>query len=352
MSLKIESLLQRGIDKRVYPGAVILVAVSGVVIKYCTAGYCQLIPYPVLMKNNSIFDLASMTKPLATTLSIMKLVSDGLIDLDTPISDILPVPRDKRRITLRMLLSHSSGLPAWKPYYLRLTEYPRIFRKDIIRKWILKEELVFSPGKDNLYSDLGFILLEWIIESIKGLEMRDFLTGLYNLLNLERTFLAHPEYKLKRQEFAATEFCLWRNRLIQGEVHDENAFSVGGYSGHAGLFSTANDIFVITKILLEHYYGKREDIFKKVIVEEFFRKQNKRWALGWDTPTRDNSSCGGLFSENSIGHLGFTGTSIWVDLQKDIVIIFLTNRICPTRKNEKIKQFRPLIHNTIMKELS
>jgi len=352
MSSKIKALLQKGIDEGVYLGAVLLVAISGRVIEYCSAGYSQLVPYPVSMKRETIFDLASLTKPLATTLAIMRLVDEGIIGLDTHISEILPMPQDKRKITLRMLLSHSSGLPAWRPYYLRLTNYPMILRKDIVRQWILKEKLIFSPGKSELYSDLGFMILEWLIKNIADIEMRDFLIKLYAPLNLSKTFLAYPGHKLKREEFAATEFCLWRKRIIQGEVHDENAFSIGGYSGHAGLFGTAIDVFVISDMLLGHYSGSREDIFKRTTVEEFFSRQNKRWTLGWDTPAENYSSSGSLFSKNSIGHLGFTGTSIWMDLQREIVIIFLTNRIYPTRKNEKIRQFRPLIHDRIMREIS
>ncbi len=352
MNPRINALLQKGVKERVYPGAVLLVAVSGRIVEFCAVGYSQLLPYPISMKRKTIFDLASLTKPLATSLAIMRLVEDGLIGLDMPVSEILPLPPQNRKITLRTLLSHSSGLPSWRPYYLKLVNYPMALRKDIIRGWILKEELSFSPGKNELYSDLGFMLLEWIIEYITNIKMRDFLIKLYAPLNLNKAFLSYPEHKIKRDEFAATGFCLWRKRIVQGEVHDENAFSMGGYSGHAGLFCTAMDVFIISDMLLGHYSGRRGDIFKRITLEEFFRKQNKRWTLGWDTPAPESSSSGSLFSENSVGHLGFTGTSIWMDLEKEIIIIFLTNRTYPTRQNEKIRQFRPLIHDTIMRELS
>ena len=351
MILEIRNLVQKGVYEKVYPGAVILVSVSGRLIECFSAGYSQMVPHPVSMKQDTIFDLASLTKPLATTLALMKLVDKGLIDLDAFVSDVFAVPRDKERITLRMLLTHSSGLPAWRPYYLMLRDYPLVIRKGVIREWILKEELVFPPGKSNLYSDLGFIILEGIIDEVSGAKMKDLLFSLYASLNLTNTFLGYPEHKLKRDQFAATEFCPWRKRIIQGEVHDENAFSLGGYSGHAGLFSTVRDIFAIINMLLNHYYGRAEDVFRKETVKAFFEKQNERWTLGWDTPTGDNSSSGKLFSENSVGHLGYTGTSIWIDLKKEIVVIFLTNRTYPTRKNEKIKQFRPFIHDMIMKQI-
>ena len=325
--------------------------VFGKPVVHYSIGYAQKIPYSVSIKKDTIFDLASLTKPLATTLAIMKLVNDGFISLDTHISDILSTPKDKKKITIRMLLSHSSGFPAWKPYYIELIGYPLKIRKRILRNWILKEELIFSPGKNILYSDLGFILLEWIIELVSGTEMREFVRGLYEYLSLKRTFLSYPEQKIAREEFAATELCSWRKKIIYGEVHDENAFSVGGYSGHAGLFGTAEDVFIICNMLLDHYLGKRDDLFRQETVREFFKKHNKRWALGWDTPSKLCSSAGTLFSKNSVGHLGFTGTSIWMDLDKKIIVVFLTNRIHPSRKNEKIKRFRPILHDQIIKEL-
>jgi CubicO group peptidase (beta-lactamase class C family) len=352
MNSKIKRLLEKGVQEEIYPGAVVLVGVSGRIVMHCSAGYSQKTPFLIPMKKDTIFDLASLTKPLATTLAIMKIVDDRLIDLDIPISKLMQVPKDKAKITIRMLLCHSSGLPAWRPYYLKLMDYPLGIRKRVVIDWILKERLVFSPGKDALYSDLGFIILEEAIKRIIGVDMREFLMNIYSLLGIRDIFLGYSNRKIRKEEFAPTEFCPWRRRLIQGEVHDENAFSLGGYSGHAGLFGIAEDIFFIANILLEHYVGKREDIFKMKTVKEFFKKHNKRWALGWDTPADSCSSSGGLFSDNSIGHLGFTGTSIWIDLRKEIIIIFLTNRIHPSRKNERLKLFRPFIHDQIMQEIA
>ncbi len=345
----VEKTLEKGVIDGIYPGAVLLAAVSDKVIFHYSVGFSQIIPYPIRMRKDTIFDLASLTKPLATTLVIMKLVSNGIVDLDTHISDIIKVPVDKQHITIRMLLSHSSGLPAWRPYYLRLINYPVRLRKDIVINWILKETLLFSPGEGALYSDLGFILLEAIINKVIKGDIKSFLAQLYSDLFLDRTFLGYFHKKTKKEEFAATEFCEWRKRIIQAEVHDENAFALGGYSGHAGLFSTAKDIFVICNNLLKNYSGKVH-LFKVNIIKEFFKKHNKRWALGWDTPTYLSSS-GSFFSENSIGHLGFTGTSIWIDLHRNITIILLTNRIHPSRKNEKIKSFRSLIHDLIMQKI-
>ena len=139
-------------------------------------------------------------------------------------------------------------------------------------------------------------------------------------------------------------------------MDDENAYAVGGYSGHAGLFGTAEEVYEIVKLLKEHYLGVLQDHLNPKIVRTFFTRQERTegstWALGWDTPSIKNSSSGRFFSENSVGHLGFTGTSVWMDLEKDVVVILLTNRIHPTRDNEKIRAFRPKIHDLIMKELN
>jgi CubicO group peptidase (beta-lactamase class C family) len=159
----------------------------------------------------------------------------------------------------------------------------------------------------------------------------------------------------KEKQFAATEDCPWRKRIIRGEVHDENAFSLGGYSGHAGLFGTANEVYTLADMVKAHYFEKRSDLLKPDTVKTFLKKQRTEesctWALGWDTPSPENSSSGRFFSRQSVGHLGFTGTSLWMDLDKDVVIIFLTNRIHPTRNNDGIKVFRPRIHDLVMEEL-
>ncbi len=348
MNLDIKELLLKGVKEGVYPGAVLVAGLSGRPLIRLAVGYLSKIPVSIPIKKETIFDLASLTKPFATSLIAMKLVEKGILDLDMPISKIIFTPQDKKNISIRMLLSHSSGLPDWRPYYLRLSESPLSVRKNLVIEWILREELVFPPGKGELYSDLGFMLLAYVIEKISGRDLKELSKDIYNHLGLTQTFLGYPERKFHLQDFAATELCLWRKKVIQAEVHDENAFALGGYSGHSGLFSTADELFVISNILLEHYYGERNDLFKKDTIREFFKKQNSRWTLGWDTPT-GKSSAGTLFSRNSIGHLGFTGTSVWIDLDKEIIVILLTNRVHPNRKNSKIRDFRPLVHDQIVK---
>ncbi len=347
---EIRILLQKGVKEGIFPGAVLIASSGKHIFIHFSVGYSQKIPYPVPMKKDAIFDLASLTKPLSTSLVAMKLIQEKIISLDLSISEFIPVPEDKKDITFRMLLSHSSGLPSWRPYYIRLSKYPLKIRKKMIVDWILKEKLLFYPGSRETYSDLDFILLSYLFEKITGRDIKEIAEEIYNLLGFSYTFLGISKKKIKREDFSATELCKWRKRIIQGEVHDENAFSLGGYSGHAGLFSTAKEVYDLCSILLDHYEGERGDIFKPDILKEFFKKQNNRWTLGWDTPTK-NSSSGKLFSKNSIGHLGFTGSSIWMDLDKKIIVVFLTNRIHPGRENQKIKAFRPILHDEVMKRI-
>ncbi|MEA3360115.1 MAG: serine hydrolase [Thermodesulfobacteriota bacterium] len=361
MSDKIIKFLNNGFKQGVYPGAVLLVSKGQDIVFLFNAGNRAKIPNPLPMEKDTIFDLASLTKPLATTLAIMKLVNDGMLDLDVPISSIIKpfLWKDKTDITVRLLLNHSSGIKDWRPFYLQLIKCPRQERKSVIRRLIMEEPLVNRPKKASLYSDLGFMLLEWIIEIISGRDLTSYLDdvffrfpGLKNMY-LDNTFEDNGH---KKKLCASTENCPWRREVIQGHVHDENAYALGGYSGHAGLFGTAWDIFTLTNELINIYHGDSAGLLKKETVRTFFTRQNivsgSTWALGWDTPSVKNSSSGNYFSPCSIGHLGFTGTSVWIDLERHITVIFLTNRIHPDRTVEKIRVFRPKIHDLVMSEFA
>jgi len=360
MHNRITELLLTGLKEKAYPGAVLLVAQGENIVFFHNVGNRAAKPKPLPMEKETIFDLASLTKPLATTLALMKLVDEGLLDLDTPIPYLIqPFPwKEKANITLRLLLNHSAGLPDWKPFYLELIKLPIKERKPVVRQLIMEEPLYHEPHTVSLYSDLGFMLLEWIIEITAGQDLSSFLnSNFYHPLGLKTLCLdqitVDPVYEKER--FAATEYCPWRKEIIQGHVHDENAYALGGYSGHAGLFGTALDTFTLTNALFENYHGTRSDPLSTETVRTFFSRQGivpgSTFALGWDTPSQKNSSSGNYFSSNSVGHTGFTGTSVWIDLEKNITVIFLTNRIHPSRSNERIRDFRPELHNLIMQEL-
>ncbi len=355
----IAEFLIRGVEEKVYPGAVLLVAGGGDVVFFQSAGNRAVIPSPLPMQKDTIFDLASLTKPLGTTLAIMKLEEEGLLGLDTPISSLMrPFPwEDKAHLTARLLLNHCAGLPDWKPFYLELIKYPMEQRKPLLRRLIMEEPLCESPGKASLYSDLGFMLLEWLLEVVGGQDLSAFLNAhFYGPLALKDLYLDDitTDPPGQKDSFAATEYCPWRKEVVQGHVHDENAYALGGYSGHAGLFGTALDVFTLTSALLNAYHGFSSVLLKGRTIRIFFSRQGivpgSTWALGWDTPAEKNPSSGDYFSPNSVGHTGFTGTSVWIDLEKRITVIFLTNRIHPGRSNEKIKELRPKLHNLIMRE--
>jgi len=352
-------LLEKGVRDEVYPGAVLLVAKNGQAIFFEEVGNRSIIPLVLPMKRDTIFDLASLTKPLATVMAVMRLVNDNSLTLDETLSDLITTYPlgDKKDLTVRSILSHCAGFRAWMPFYQELVKCRADIRKKVLRERIIEEPLQYIQGTDCLYSDLGFMALEWVVEEASGETLRDFVhRNFYNPLELKRTFLGKEDLPFKREEFAATEDCPWRKRVLQGEVHDENAYAAGGYSGHAGLFGTAEEIFIIVNMLREHCLGKRSDYFSPGVIREFFKRQELvkgcTWALGWDTPSATNSSAGRYISPNSIGHLGFSGTSVWMDLDKDVLMIFLSNRIHPSRDNLKIRAFRPVLHDLILEDVS
>ena len=240
---RINAQLEAGVEEGVFPGAVLLVAKKGLVLFIEKAGYLSLIPDRIPIKRDTIFDLASLTKPLCTALSFMRLVDEGKLELDQPLSQLIPtpVPSDKKDLTPRLLLSHGAGFTDWKPFYLDLMAYESEERKRILREQILRDPLAYSPGEEYLYSDLGFMVLEWIIEEITGMTMQRFVEqNFYQPLSLKSTFLSThpPSLPFEKAFFAATEDCPWRKRVIQGEVDDENAWALGGVFGPCRTFWT------------------------------------------------------------------------------------------------------------------
>ncbi|MCP4578194.1 MAG: serine hydrolase [Deltaproteobacteria bacterium] len=359
MMFAIRELMKKGADEGVYPGAVLLVARKNEIVFFEQTGNRVLLPEPVPMEKDTFFDLASLTKPLATTLSIMKLFDQGEVHPDQTLGNLLriPVPPDKATITLGHLLTHCAGLEDWAPFYLELSDEKPPERKSRLRDKLLNMPLKYSPGRRSVYSDLGFMILEWVVEEIAGESLPGFLhQHFFTPLLLEKVhFFGKLDPPPNKTQFAATEDCPWRKRILQGEVHDENACALGGYSGHAGIFGTADGVYGLANLLREHFYGLRDDYLQPKTVRTFFEKQhlapNSTWAFGWDTPSPIGSSAGRYFSPNSVGHLGFTGTSLWMDLTHDVTVVFLTNRIHPSRQNTAIRVFRPKLHNLIMEQL-
>ncbi len=361
MLKRVEEKLKEAVSEGVFPGVSLLVARGEEILHYQIAGLARLIPVKERLTNDHLFDLASLTKVIATTSAVMLLVKERKISLGDRVSRYLKgfSRGEKKDMCIRNLLCHCSGFPSWRPYYLDFSQEinPGEEGKRYVYQRVEREKLVYKVTHRSLYSDLDFILLGEIIELISGTSLQDFCKdNIFLPLGLKQTtFIEATESPAKgRFNFAATEKCPWRKRVLCGQVHDENAYLMGGTAGHAGLFSTARDLFKFIRVLLLSFKGK-EAFLPAQIVREFFTRQDlppgSTWALGWDTPSPRGSTSGRYFSPRSIGHCGFTGTSIWIDLERDLVVILLSNRIHPRRDNQKISSFRPMIHDLIFEEL-
>ncbi len=334
----------------VFPGAVLLVADSGRRVHLRAYGMMGYGTYARPMPKNAIFDLASVTKVVATTTAAMLLVDRGQLDLDAPVQRYLPgfTGENKDKVTVRHLLVHASGLPPFRRYYLENLSAEQTLHR------IMIEPLIYSPGTETRYSDLGIILTAKIVEAISGLSLDRFCAkNIFQPLDMEDTFFNPPAEVLDR--IPPTEYDPWRGRMVHGQVHDENAFTLGGVSGHAGLFSTAEDLSHFAAMLLaEGKYGGRQ-LISPGIIAEFTRRQNlvsgSTRALGWDTRSAEKSSSGHYMSMRAFGHTGFTGTSIWIDPAKKVFVILLSNRVHPTRDNRRIIGFRPKLHDAVMQAL-
>jgi len=357
---QIDIFMKNAVSKGVFPGGVLLVSKNDAVIFKKAYGYANIF-LKTPMQTETVFDLASLTKPLATTMAVMKLIQDGNIGLFQNIGSILPVFRrtDKEKITVAQLLCHSSGLSDYKPYYKILIELPEDERKDALRRLLVQEPLLYVPGQKTLYSDLGFMILRWIIESESKKRMDKYVAeDIYmpaNIFSSSEKGLFFNDLNIGPMpgNYAATEFCPWRKTVLQGLVHDDNAYVLGGIEGHSGLFGTADGILKLLLFLLNMFYEKfSTHLFDNALIKRFFLCQdNSDRALGFDIPSNINSSSGSMFSKNSVGHLGFTGTSFWMDIDRRIIVILLTNRVHPTRDNIRIKKFRPKLHDEVMERI-
>jgi len=380
---RVDRALDKAIEGAQIPGAVILARMPRQDPKTGTLdlmefekvrGLAVMQPERIPMARDTIFDLASLTKPMATTTAVLLLVSEGRLELDAPVAKVLPAfaERDKQDVTLRQLLTHSSGLRPWRGFHELLIKKERKTAERLIgtpegREWIVdrvvRSALVHEPGAAAVYGDLDFMVLGAVVEAVTSQGLDVFCQErIFEPLDLRDTcFLpqirvdgegdaqpAVPPERLRRM--AATENCPWRDRILWGEVHDPNASAMGGVAGHAGLFSTADDVLRFAQVWLDVWHG-RSDLLPREAVREFSRCQDgpedSVWALGWDRPTPGQSSSGVHFSENSIGHLGFTGTSVWIDLDQEAIVVMLTNRVHLIAKKSRFS-LRPVVHDAIM----
>ncbi len=368
---RVDKALDLAITKSQVPGVVVLARMprEGERLEHeSVRGNAVLRPERIAMARDTIFDLASLTKPIVTATSLMLLAAEGRVDLDDPVAKVLPPfgERGKEAVTIRSLLTHTSGLKPWRPFHEALLERERKkgerllgtpAAKEAVLERIYRGALVHEPGEAAVYGDLDFILLGAIVEAVSGLSLDDFAASrIFAPLGMNDTRFVRlgdgaPELPdTLRRRFAATENCPWRGRVLWGEVHDPNAWAMGGVAGHAGLFSTADDVMCFAQAVIDTWHGRTE-LFPREWLVRFLTKNdapaNTTWALGWDTPTPGASSAGQHFSPTSVGHLGFTGTSLWIDLEREAAVVMLTNRVHLVAKRSKF-ELRAIVHDLVM----
>ncbi len=338
------------------------------------------------LQPDDLFDVASLTKVMATATIAAQLDAEGTLGLDAPAAGALPelAAGGKDRITARHLLAHSSGLPRWRPWFEQAMSDPVagaaflppqerpppeslrpafIRGREIVRGAVLSEPLEAPPGARAEYSDAGFIALGFLLETIAGEPLSRLAERrLFAPLGLSSTFFLDgldPGPGLARaagRTFAPTERCEHRHEVNQGAVNDDNAWAMGGAAAHAGVFSTALDVAALGQSWLDALRG-RPSIVPASIAAEFARRDatpDSTRALGWDTPSASGSSIGtrlGRGPRGAVGHLGFTGTSLWIDVDEEVVVVLLTNRVHPSRDNERIREFRPRFHDAVAEAL-
>jgi CubicO group peptidase (beta-lactamase class C family) len=348
-------IIDEAIREGLFPGCTL--AIGGRVGLDAAFGRFTYAPWASMVTMDTVYDLASLTKPLATALAVFALIAKGKLGLESTLDEIFAsVPRDKGRITIRMLLSHSSGLPAWRPYFDRLIKMPFGERKKALLGMILSEPLE-TTGSTQIYSDLGFMLLGLVVENLAAMRLDEAVCSLvFEPLGAKDLWFMDGEGRVDILPLIPpTGYCESRQRVVCGEVNDQNAWALGGIAGHAGLFGTAGSVRDILVSLLAVYKGELSPPgFTKEAIREAFRPlfaaSYGTWGLGFDTPSAHGSTSGRFFSKNSVGHLGFTGASFWVDLDDGIIVVFLSNRTFPyhTRaKQERMRRFRARLHDAI-----
>jgi beta-N-acetylhexosaminidase len=349
------TVIENAVADKAFPGATVAIGYRGKV-SYHAFGKLSYEKDSPAVKLDTMYDLASLTKVVVTTTLVEKLVEGDFpisLDLDAPIERYLPEwttgpqPEWRHKVTVRNLMTHTSGLPPFKEYWRTSTG-----KQDTLNH-IFVEPLDYEPGTKMVYSDLGIILMAEIIQRLTGKPLDELANEyIFGPLGMKDS-MYNPPKKLWPL-IAPTEVDeRFRHRLIQGEVHDENAYAIGGVSGHAGVFSTSPDLAAFCQMYLNGGVYAHHRIVERATVEEFIQpqaiSQNTR-TIGWVVPT-EGSSSGHYFSAHSFGHTGFTGTSIWMDPERQMFVVLLTNRVNPTRENMKIAQVRPAFHDAVMKAL-
>ena len=341
-------ILQRAIVQRTFPAASIAVAFRGKLVALNALGRCTYEPDSPPVTAATVFDLASVSKAVATASMAMILYERGLIDLQAPVVSIVPefAGSDARRgeVTVHMLLAHSSGLPAYEKLFLKAKT-----REELLAA-AFATPLIADPGARAEYSDVGFIILAIALERAADETLDRFCQReIFGPLGMVHTAY-NPPAAWRAAIPPTAEDRTFRKRIIQGEVQDENASVLGGVAGHAGLFGTAEDLATFSHVFLQG----GQPLVRPETLAFFTRREptpvGTSRALGWDTPSAPSQS-GKYFSPRSFGHLGYTGTSLWIDPERQLSITLLTNRTWPDCSNKAIKDVRPAFHDAVVEAL-
>ncbi|MGB5892994.1 MAG: serine hydrolase domain-containing protein [Ignavibacteriaceae bacterium] len=343
---QVDEIILSAIKDSAFPGAVVLVSKDRKIIYEKSFGHLTYNDTSATVTKNTIYDIASLTKVIATTTAAMICYDNNLFLLDDPVAKYIPEfsQNGNEKVTIKNLLLHNSGLPAFKRFYKNYSS------ADEVIKDIYKTPLSYETGSKTVYSDLGFITLAKIVEQVTGKRFDAFCKEkIFIPLQMNSTFFNPADSLLYK--IAPTEYDnYWRNELVWGEVHDETASLLNGVSGHAGLFSTAKDISNLLLLLLNDGTFNGHQIIKSATVKLFTTRYSDKStrALGWDTKSGEKSSAGNLFDITSFGHTGFTGTSVWIDPTRKLFVVLLTNRVYPIRENKKLYEVRPVLHDAVI----
>lgn len=342
----IDKAIENGIADSAFPGGVVLIGHKGKIVYQKAFGHYTYDHSSTPMSLDVMFDMASVSKVIGTTSAAMLLYDAGKLNLDEKVTTYFPdfAVNGKEKAVVRNLLLHNSGLPPYGLFYKKLKTADAVW--DSIRH--MKAD--YETGSQYVYSCLGMITLQKIMEKISGERMDLFLNkNLFAPLGMSHTMYA-PADSLKDQCAPTEVDNYFRKTLVQGKVHDETAYLLNGVSGNAGLFSTAPDIAVFCQMILNKGFYNGKQYIKASTIDEWTKKQTKQSSrgLGWDTNDEGETAAWKKFSFTSIGHTGFTGTSVFIDKERDLFAIILTNRVYPTRDNNKLTKIRHIVHDEII----
>ena len=373
---EVSFLCEKAVQDGVFPGCIVSVSQGGKELYKSAFGFKSVIrdkddtPQPVEL--STIFDISSLTNVFVTTTIIMRLVQNNRLSLDDKVSRFIQgfAVNGKSGVTIRQLLNHSSGLASSVPFYEELVKLNEGERRGILtssgaRDYIFnsinRSQLKFEPGTKQVYSDVGFLLLGFLIEIVTGMRLaRAAQQYVFQPLGLKSTSFIdlamvrrggiHPVKDI----IAPTENCEWRGHLLCGEVFDDNAWAMGGVAGNSGVFCNQSDLHTFACQILKSYNGQG-DFIRPDVLQEFLKRPDSLpsdgWACGWERPNKDNLLSDSKLSENAIGFDSVTGCSLWLEPLRGIDIVLMSNRVHPSRANKKIRNFRPVLIDAILSAL-